>query len=809
MAETYADDRVPSQVCTHRDEETGIDCTGNPARGFDRCLAHLEPDHLCQVLQRLRPGAELDLSGTPIEGALLAQIVDELRDEQGRPVFGSISFTRARFTGAASFDNAQFTEGTSFDNAEFTGEASFDNAWFAGYTGFKAAQFAGTASFNNTQFTGEQAVLDNARFTGAARFDSAQFTGTVSFEEAHFSRDAIFVNAQLAGKTHQARFDNAQFAEETKFDSAQFAGYATFQGAQFAGPASFNNTQFTGEQARFDNAQFTRDASFDNARFTQYTGFGDAQFTGREARFDNAQFTGDARFDNANFTVEWAMFENTRFAGYAVFGDAQFTGPASFKGAQFTREEARFDKAQFNGGALFEKTRFSRDVSFVNVQYNGYASFKDAQFKGIGWFQRTKFAGQVSFDNAQFSKDALFDNVRFEETTVLGPLVAESLSLYGAFFARGTTIQAAAVTVSCNDARWEAAVTLQLRYATVILERATFTEHSFLAGVDRQFKFAREESVDHAAGQTGWVQVDVDDDHIRARLPTNRRGSLDAWMPILPSLQGVDAAKLSVTDVDLSPCLFAGARHLDQLRLEGRCIFDHPPRGVQRGWAWPPVWRWSSRQSLVEERIWRATRPRYRGWASTRSGQPADVRPERLAALYRQLRKAQEDAKNEPGAADFYYGEMEMRRHTRATRVAEHAIIWLYWLISGYGLRALRSLAALAIVGVIVTTALVGWGLAADAPSQQLTGTVTNTLNDPARIDATLHTTPAGLPPVSQRWTRNRTRTSLQIALESIVFRSTNQPLTTVGTWTTIAARILGPVLLALTLFAVRSRIRR
>jgi hypothetical protein len=36
--------------------------------------------------------------------------------------------------------------------------------------------------------------------------------------------------------------------------------------------------------------------------------------------------------------------------------------------------------------------------------------------------------------------------------------------------------------------------------------------------------------------------------------------------------------------------------------------------------------------------------------------------PARLAVLYRQLRKAQEDAKNEPGAADFYYGEMEMRR---------------------------------------------------------------------------------------------------------------------------------------------------
>jgi hypothetical protein len=127
------------------------------------------------------------------------------------------------------------------------------------------------------------------------------------------------------------------------------------------------------------------------------------------------------------------------------------------------------------------------------------------------------------------------------------------------------------------------------------------------------------------------------------------------------------------------------------------------------GWAWPPVWRWSRRQSIAEERTWRATTRKHAGWQTSRSGQAGEVRPERLAGLYRQLRKAQEDAKNEPGAADFYYGEMEMRRHARTTPTAERAIVWLYWLISGYGLRALRSLAALVILSVIVTTALTGW----------------------------------------------------------------------------------------------------
>ena len=33
-----------------------------------------------------------------------------------------------------------------------------------------------------------------------------------------------------------------------------------------------------------------------------------------------------------------------------------------------------------------------------------------------------------------------------------------------------------------------------------------------------------------------------------------------------------------------------------------------------------------------------------------------------IAGIYRDLRKGLEDVKNEPGAADFYYGEMEMRR---------------------------------------------------------------------------------------------------------------------------------------------------
>jgi hypothetical protein len=189
------------------------------------------------------------------------------------------------------------------------------------------------------------------------------------------------------------------------------------------------------------------------------------------------------------------------------------------------------------------------------------------------------------------------------------------------------------------------------------------------------------------------------------------------------------------------------------------------------------------------------------------------VTAERIGALYRALRKALEDVKNEPGAADFYYGEMEMRRHANTTIFAERAILWLYWLVSGYGLRALRALAVLVILGVIVTTVLVGWGLAASTPSEQMVGVVTTTPHQPAQINATLYTsTPTsapGLPPATQRWTAQRTRVALQVAMESIVFRSTTEPLTTAGVWSTIVARILGPVLLALAVLSIRNRVKR
>jgi hypothetical protein len=84
--------------------------------------------------------------------------------------------------------------------------------------------------------------------------------------------------------------------------------------------------------------------------------------------------------------------------------------------------------------------------------------------------------------------------------------------------------------------------------------------------------------------------------------------------------------------------------------------------------------------------------------------------PTRLAALYRDMRKGREDAKDEPGAADFYYGECEMRRHDPNTPRAERLVLWMYWLLSGYGLRAWRALVSFAVVVILAGIVLAFWG---------------------------------------------------------------------------------------------------
>lgn len=253
--------------------------------------------------------------------------------------------------------------------------------------------------------------------------------------------------------------------------------------------------------------------------------------------------------------------------------------------------------------------------------------------------------------------------------------------------------------------------------------------------------------------------------------------------PRLVSLRGADVAGLACTDVDLSGCRFAGAHHLDALRMDGEIRFARPPAGR---W-WRP---WSARGVLAEEAQWRATqrhrgRVRWPGWQPPATQLVADepVGPARMAGLYRALRKAREDAKDEPGAADFYYGEMEMRRHDPARPRAERWILHAYWAVAGYGLRAGRAFAALAVLLIAGVAGLsaVGFGVPPPPPPGQPAAEALGL------VDVILYTL-ANITPIGS---------------------SLDPTLTSVGEAIRIVLRFAGPVLLGLALLALRGRVKR
>lgn len=147
-----------------------------------------------------------------------------------------------------------------------------------------------------------------------------------------------------------------------------------------------------------------------------------------------------------------------------------------------------------------------------------------------------------------------------------------------------------------------------------------------------------------------------------------------------------------------------------------------------------------------------------------------------------------------------------MRRHGRTgTTRAERGLLHSYWMLSGYGLRASRALGRLTVTMLVTIVLLMGFGLPKDSPKQEATGTV-----PPGGGKVTLEIDKADPQnPTGERFTGKRFEKALNVTLNSVVFRSSGQDLTTAGTYVEMASRVAEPALLGLAVLAVRNRVTR
>ena len=334
-------------------------------------------------------------------------------------------------------------------------------------------------------------------------------------------------------------------------------------------------------------------------------------------------------------------------------------------------------------------------------------------------------------------------------------------------FAQPVRIEASAIRMCCRQARFPGGVQFKLRWAGVVLDDTDIPAPSLLTGIPRL-----------ASEKLALAEQQI------ARDWEQQHAGHVSEQPRLLSLRLANVAGLGLANVDLASCRFSGAHNLDKLRLEADVVFKFSPARVG----------WEQRQVIAEECTWRAGQTRSGRWVDLWWPDRADpwwpkdlekptaLAPGAIAGLYRALRKSREDAKDEPGAADFYYGEMEMRRHAhrRADRgdggsrgQVDRGVLTAYWLVSGYGLRAWRALAWLA--GITVVFALAFHLVGFTRPPQPAT-----------------------------YWT------SLLYAFRSTISLTDNQvTLTAWGQLLQALLRLTGPVLLGLALLALRGRVKR
>ncbi|MFD7462804.1 MULTISPECIES: pentapeptide repeat-containing protein [unclassified Streptomyces] len=633
---------------------------------MDACLAHVDGASRAAYLATLGPGADIDLRGTAFTEELLDELFDAVRDPAtGNPTFGNVLFDNATFSDVADFDHTSFRDIAVFNDVTFREMATFYGATFSRSAWFQGATFASLSNFDQVTFCRE------------AQFDRAKFN-IAFFFGSRFSRRAEFKGARLGA----AAFEGAKFRGAANFPGATFNS-AEFQKATFDGPANFQEATFG--SAEFQDATFAETTEFKDAKFSEDAWFSGATFSGPTSFIGETTFSADAIFG--------AIYDTTDGQESKLHCGATFEGSTSFDGVTFPLD------------AWFNETTFRADAKFSKATFSGQCVFDDARF-GTARFSEATFARYAQFKGTRFSADAHFSEARFESERKLGPLTATgAIHLRGAVFVEPVTVHAAAAQLVCSGARFEGPATLHARYADVDLSEAVLSQPTTVTSTREP--------------------VPPENDLLPEERPlASTRGTATAS---ITSLRRVDTALLVLTNLDLSRCAFNGAHHLDQLRLEGECTFASPPKSLR--WRGVPF-RWTQRQVLAEEHHWRALEVHHaakrNGWtkgpAHRHPGQTPG--PATLGVLYRQLRKSFEDNKDEPGAADFYYGEMEMRRHDRSrSSPAERGLLHAYWVLSGYGLRASRALAWLILAMATTVFALMLWGLPNAAPKPHVTGT--------------------------------------------------------------------------------------
>jgi uncharacterized protein YjbI with pentapeptide repeats len=594
---------------------------------------------------------------------------------------GDVSFSDVAITKAISFAEGHIQGKLLLARTGSLGPASFCSSSLEGDVQFRECDLRGTLQFEDASVRGNLSLAE-CRLYQTASFDSSSYRGTITIERCELRQDLQFQGSAVAGAVvvrqsalyGTARFDESNYQGGLSLLQCRLEQGATFQRGDYQaglyishvavhGDLELSEVRLEGElqisDCQLDGGLSLRRGNFDlGIRFHSLTASDlylnelrcGAPLEVREinvrGNLDLAQGLYEGPVSLLPATVGGGLsLKEAALRANVTFADALIAGPATFAGGLY-EGDTRFQGVTFAAEADFRSVLYRAGAEFESVVFQKSAIFNGVEIGAHVTFRDVTFKGRATFTSSRADK-ILFERVTFEDEVVVdASLDAGVIELRRVTFAGQTR--------------------LSLHHCRVLLTDCKFAGPSTILG--------------------------------------DFYGEGDSDGTRLLDVSGSDMTNVVLVNVDLRACQLSRAYNLDKLRLDTVAIsLAQTPESISWQGTPPFLRAWTRRRTIPEEVQYRLTVGGSRQWSNLAGAAEGTqtLDPAQIASTYRQLRKSREDAKDEPGAADFYYGEMEMRRTSAQSSRAERIVLWLYWVTCGYGLRASRALACLATVVVV------------------------------------------------------------------------------------------------------------
>lgn len=419
-----------------------------------------------------------------------------------------------------------------------------------------------------------------------------------------------------------------------------------------------------------------------------------------------------------------------------------------------------FFSADIEGDADFLGASFGAGAAFYDVNFKGEATFRHCFCANIS-FTKSTFTTKVDFVETTFEDRATFDEVRFREgADFSGAWFGPDASFFDARFDGPSDFSGVSFDgTDLGVIRFESPA----RFERVRAEgqfRMSWTSEN--QPTEISFANARFTSTTTLKG-SGTISLEGAD--------FLELSTISSWAGDLriKSLDGTNCERLTLQDCNLSSCLLRGAIRLGNLDLEGESTF-----ATTSGWQTRRRWVADEVQLVASfdrsSGVATAETEGAHGNGDLAAAGPSSSERHWLESRYKSLRKGLEDSGSYPAASDFYYGQMLQR--LKLAGGVERLVLELYRAIGGFGVRAWRPFTGLLLLILFGAVIFDQWGQAgADFGS--------------------------GL------------ETSIQSAISLTRPIDDRDVLQGVGFSTALTLRILGPVMVAFGVLALRARVRR